>query len=186
MTLRSGRRRLRGFAPVARADARVLVLGSMPGGASLAAGRYYAHPRNAFWPIFADLLHWPADADYAARTRALTAAGIALWDVVRECHREGSLDADIDAGSIRINDFAGFFRTHPHIACIACNGGAAERLFRSRVLPVLRTRPWPTVGVEPVLLRLPSTSPAHAARDFAGKRAAWRAALAPYLAAAAR
>lgn len=182
MTAPPARRRLRGFPPIARADARVLILGSMPGGASLAAARYYAHPRNTFWPIIGALLDWPADADYAARSQWLCEAGIALWDVLRECHREGSLDTAIEPGSMRLNDFSGFLRRHQQIRCIACNGTLAERLFRTQALPVLRRELWTGhAAAEPTLLRLPSTSPAHAGRSHAAKLEAWRAALSPWL-----
>jgi hypoxanthine-DNA glycosylase len=182
MTAPPARRRLRGFPPIERADARVLILGTMPGAASLAAARYYAHRRNAFWPIMEALLHWPAGADYETRTGWLRDAGIALWDVLRECHREGSLDTAIESDSMRLNDFVGFFRAHRHIRCVACNGTAAERLFRAQALPALRQRLWSAGdAAEPVLLRLPSTSPAHAGRRLEAKLDAWREALAPWL-----
>lgn len=164
---------VRSFPPVARPDARVLVLGSMPGAASLAAGRYYAHPRNAFWPIVAALGGAPANADYEQRTAALVARGLALWDVLQACEREGSLDAAIDLATAATNDFAAFFRAHPQIVAVACNGGTAHEVFRRRVLPTL---PKP-----PVVLKLPSTSPAHAGVAFAQKLAAWRRALAIFL-----
>jgi hypoxanthine-DNA glycosylase len=126
-----------GFPPVARHDARVLVLGSMPGAASLAAGRYYAHPRNAFWPIAGALFGFGADAPYDERLAGLTAAGVALWDVLAACERPGSLDAAIDRATARTNDFVAFFAAHPRLSAVACNGGAAHELFRRRVLPRL-------------------------------------------------
>jgi len=157
--------KLRGFPPVAASDARVLVLGSMPSLASLAAGEYYAHPRNAFWPIMGELLGFDSKAPYAVRTRALSKARIALWDVIVTCVREGSLDANI-AQAVP-NDIHGFLRRHPGIRTVFFNGTAAATLFRRLVEP----------GLERPLdcHRLPSTSPAHAARSFAKKLAAWRA-----------
>ncbi|OYD55730.1 DNA-deoxyinosine glycosylase [Thauera propionica] len=159
--------RLRSFAPVARADARVLVLGSMPGAASLAAAEYYAHPRNAFWPIMGALFGAGPALPYAERLQRLNAAGIALWDVIAACERDGSLDSAIAPDSVEPNDFARLFRDCPHIAHVFFNGTAAETAFRRHVrgriaLPTLR------------FTRLPSTSPAHAARGFDAKLAAWQ------------
>lgn len=162
--------RIHGFPPVTGRDAHTLILGSMPGQASLDAGRYYAHPRNAFWPILCDLLGLDPDATYAARTRALARAGLALWDVVASCERAGSLDAAIVPGSIIANDFAGFLARHHRITRVCFNGGTAERLFRRHVLPDLR-------NFDATLIRLPSTSPAHAAMTLARKRERWRVAL---------
>lgn len=160
------------FAPLSRRDARVLVLGSMPGQASLSARQYYAHPRNAFWPIMAELLGLDASASYPQRTRALTAGGVALWDVLAECRRPGSLDAAIDPASVVVNDVAGFLRRHPKLHAIFFNGATAESLFRRHILPTLQTGGLTTRSL--TLARLPSTSPAHAALDRAAKLAAWR------------
>lgn len=168
---------VRSFAPVARADARVLILGSMPGEASLAAGRYYAHPRNAFWPIVAALCGFAAAAPYEHRLAALQERGIALWDVLQSCERAGSLDGDIDRASAQPNDFAAFFASHQHLAAVLCNGGTAFALFTRRVRPILAA---PLAALPCV--QLPSTSPAHAGRTLAQKLAAWRRVLAPHLA----
>ena len=151
------------FPPLVGRNARVLVLGSMPGVASLAAGQYYAHPRNAFWPIMATLLGFDPALPYPERATRLTAAGIALWDVLHACSRPGSLDSAIDHESAEANDFAAFFFAHPHIGHVFFNGTAAATLFR-------RHCPEQTLTV----VRLPSTSPAHAGRNFADKLAAWQ------------
>src|SRR5574343_772220 len=106
---------IRSFPPVAAPDARRLILGSMPGEASLSAGQYYAHPRNAFWRIMGDLLGAGPALPYPARLARLTAAGIALWDVVADCERRGSLDAAIVRESVQANNFRHFFAEHPGI-----------------------------------------------------------------------
>jgi double-stranded uracil-DNA glycosylase len=103
---------LQGFAPIGDRHATRLILGSMPGAASLDAARYYAHPRNAFWPMIEAVWNIPVALDYAARVRALRAAGVSVWDVLANCRRSSSLDAHIEQDSIVVNDFAGFFRRH--------------------------------------------------------------------------
>lgn len=149
-------------------DARVLILGSMPGQASLAAGQYYAHPRNAFWPILAAYCGVPADAPYAERVAALSRSRIALWDVLQSCTRPGSLDSAIS--DPEPNDFAGLFRRCPQVDTILFNGGAAAALFARHVLPGLANPPAQRII-------LPSTSPAHAAKSLVAKQVAWHAAL---------
>jgi len=141
----------------------------MPGSASLAAAEYYAHRHNAFWRIMAALFGAAADAPYAVRLAALQGHRVALWDVLAACQRPGSLDAHIDPDSIVVNDLAGFLCRHGHIRAVYFNGTTAATLYRRHVLPQLdeRQRGLPAI-------RLPSTSPAHAARGFAAKLAAWR------------
>ncbi len=160
------------FPPVADPDARVLVLGSMPGERSLRAGEYYAHERNAFWRIMGDLLGAGPEQPYARRLEKLKAAGVALWDVIADCERYGSLDSDIVGSSVRVNDFLAFFAVHRSIDRVFFNGGAAEASFLRHVLPGL-------AGRNLLLTRLPSTSPAHAARGYGEKLAAWSAIVVP-------
>jgi len=156
---------LQGFAPVARADARKLILGSMPGVASLDANQYYAFARNAFWEIMGDLFNAGPEIDYHSRLPILTANHIALWDVIQACQRPGSLDSAIMPDSMISNDFNSFFVQHPHIRQIFFNGQKAANLFKKEVLPKLQG--------DFELLTLPSTSPAHAAISYADKLAAW-------------
>lgn len=162
--------RISSFAPVADAHARLLVLGSMPGVASLRARQYYAHPRNLFWPFVGEALGFDPALPYDARLHALQAGGVALWDVLESCERPGSLDAAIDLATHQANDFQAFFAAHPGIGRVLFNGATAEACFRRDVLPRIDAR-------RLALLRLPSTSPANAAIPLAKKRAAWRAAL---------
>ena len=161
-------RRVRSFPPIVAADARVLILGSMPGVASLQANRYYAHPRNQFWPILGELLGFDPQGDYALRVQSLQRAGIAVWDVLAECEREGSLDSAIDRRSEFPNDIPGLLAAHPSIRRILLNGQKAATSLR---------RHFPSVAVE--CITLPSTSPAHASIDPARKRSAWAGVLMP-------
>lgn len=158
------------FSPVARADARVLILGSMPGTLSLSQHQYYAHPRNTFWTMMAQLFGFNADMAYADRLQALQLHKLALWDVIRRCEREGSLDSNISNASIISNDFAGFFAEHPHIQHIFFNGSCAYQEYHKRVKPTLAQQ-WQTVACT----RLPSTSPALASLTFEQKLSAWSA-----------
>jgi double-stranded uracil-DNA glycosylase len=164
--------RIQGFPPIVRPGARLLVLGSMPGVASLAAGEYYAHPRNLFWPIMGELTGFDPEAGYAQRTAALAAAGVALWDVVGSCVRPGSLDAAIDDDSIFANDFAAFLGQYRCIARVCFNGRKAESAWRRHVKANLP----PSRNLEYRLL--PSTSPAHAGMSYRRKLQVWRSAIA--------
>ncbi|WP_295687356.1 DNA-deoxyinosine glycosylase [uncultured Nevskia sp.] len=160
------------FAPLEPPSARLLILGSMPGIASLRAQQYYGHPRNQFWPMMEALFGVRANAAYAERIAGLLAQGIALWDVLRACERPGSLDSSIVRGSEQANDFAGFLDRHPQLKTIALNGGTARDAFHRHVLPTLGER---LSAIR--LIALPSTSPANASINAAAKRAAWAALL---------
>jgi double-stranded uracil-DNA glycosylase len=155
------------FEPVAQADARILILGSMPGRDSLRAAQYYAHPRNTFWRIMADILHFDAGVPYQNRTAALSAARIALWDVLHSCRRPGSLDSSIEANTVVVNDFQSFFLRYAGINAVIFNGSKAEHYYVRRVLPHLDANP-------PLYFRAPSTSPAHASLSYARKLEIWR------------
>ena len=158
---------VKSFAPIENADAKILILGSMPGDASLKANQYYAHPRNLFWRIMGELLNTDPDLPYNQRTEALKLSRIALWDVLRSCRRKGSLDSKIDHGSLVPNNFVAFFRHHPKITHVFFNGAKAEECYRKHVQPI--------AGIEPIeYLRLPSTSPANASTSFERKLEAWR------------
>lgn len=165
------------FPPIEDAKARVLILGSMPGKKSLADGQYYAHQQNLFWRILGEVTGADPALPYAARVRALKSCGIALWDVLESCAREGSLDSAIDDASISANDFVSFYRAHPRIAQVLFNGAKAEACYRKHVLPLLAD--WPGA---PSYRRLPSTSPANASMSRAHKQREWKEALAQALA----
>ena len=154
-----------GFAPVARSDARMLILGSMPGAASLEADQYYAFQRNVFWKIMGDLFGAGPELDYPTRLQQLISNHIALWDVIASCYRLGSLDSAISEDGLATNDFNGFFNQHPHITHVYFNGQKAAGLYKKKVAPNLKGHY--------EYLALPSTSPAHAARSYATKLEAW-------------
>ena len=155
------------FAYVADSDARILILGSIPGRESLKAERYYAHPRNQFWKIMRTLLGFASDTPYADRLLELQRQGIALWDVMHSCQRAGSLDASIEPDSIQANDFVTFFQGHAPIRRVFFNGATAQTTYNKHVLPRLPALPLR-------YLRLPSTSPAHASLSFARKLDDWK------------
>ena len=156
------------FPPIATRTSRVLVLGSMPGSASLLAGRYYAYPHNAFWQIMGELFGASPKIAYEQRILLLKRAGLAVWDVMASCVRKGSLDSDIDEASIVPNDFPAFFDAHPQIGHVFFNGAKAEACFLRYVSLQISDR-----GLK--FTRLPSTSPAHASSSLEKKLRAWRA-----------
>jgi hypoxanthine-DNA glycosylase len=153
---------LQGLPPVADRHTRLLVLGSFPGAASLAAQQYYAHPRNQFWPLLSALCAFELHGlTYANRLQRMVASGVGLWDVYAACQREGSLDSAIEQAEP--NDLAGLAARLPALRAIAHNGGESARAMRI-------TR---QLGVP--VHRLPSTSPANASWSFERKLASWRA-----------
>jgi hypoxanthine-DNA glycosylase len=150
------------FPAVVDASTRVLILGSLPGDASLAAGQYYGHPRNAFWRLLEAVLATPLVAlSYEDRLAALLSHGVGLWDVIAQARRPGSLDAAIQDATA--NDLVTLVDTLPALRCVAFNGGTAAKLGGKLIAGRLPT------------LALPSSSPAHAARSFAEKAEAWAA-----------
>lgn len=162
---------IQGFPPISQVDAHTLILGSMPSRESLSQQRYYAHPRNSFWPIVCELLGMNS-TDYAQRAELLKSSGMALWDVLQACFRNSSLDSDIDDSTIVTNDFESFFKKHKQIERVFFNGAKAESVYLRHVLPGL-----PDQFTRISLQRLPSTSPANAGMTVTQKRQAWRAIL---------
>ena len=161
-----------GFPPIADKNAQIVILGSMPSVKSLEQQQYYAHPRNAFWSIMSALFDLEKELDYSQRCEQLITNNIAIWDVLKSCQRQGSLDKDIEKNSLIANDFNAFFQHHPNIQHILFNGGKAEHVFKQYVEPLLEA------SFQHIRqTRLPSTSPAHAAITFEQKRVYWEKAL---------
>jgi hypoxanthine-DNA glycosylase len=158
-----------GFAPIAGANACVLVLGTLPSRKSLEQQQYYGHPQNAFWRIMDELFGAGPAISYEERKATLIRNGIAVWDVLAASIRPGSMDSSIDAETARPNDIQAFFVSQPALRLVCFNGKAAASLFRRLVAPTLET------GSNKLTFHtLPSTSPAHAAMRFEDKLARWR------------
>ncbi len=155
---------LHGLPPVVDARTRIVILGSFPGAASLAAREYYAHPQNLFWRIVGEVLEQPLrELAYRQRLQALLAAGLGLWDVYGSCAREGSLDSAIRSATP--NDFARLRRLAPQLRRVCHNGKTSARfatLF---------------AGLDLEVQVLPSTSPAYASLGYDQKFARWKSAL---------
>jgi len=154
---------LQGLPPISNKKARILVLGSFPGPMSLKKQEYYGHPQNAFWKIMDDLVG--ATGSYQSRCRQLKARGIALWDVLGACERQGALDTKIRKPVP--NDLQGFITRHKGLRKVCLNGRKAEALYRKHFGKRIPLK----------AVYLPSTSPAHAAVRHDGKLRAWRKAL---------
>ncbi|MFK5949542.1 MAG: DNA-deoxyinosine glycosylase [Methylococcales bacterium] len=157
-----------GFLPIADKSAKILILGSMPSTASLTKQQYYAHPRNAFWPIMLALYNHSPELPYQQRKQLLIAKHIAVWDVLQSCCREGSLDSAIKVESIKINDFQLFFSQHPKLKTVCFNGSKAETVYKKQALPkILKDFTYLKYH------KLPSTSPAYAAMSLQQKTIIW-------------
>ncbi len=144
------------FPPIANPSAEILILGSMPGLASLKANQYYAHPRNGFWRILANIYGFNAEFSYENRVKSLIASKVAVWDVLKSCERQGSLDSAIIKHSRLCNDFETFLKQHPNIQLIAFNGKEAEKIFNRLVLPKTESL---TISKNFINVYLPSSSP---------------------------
>jgi len=156
--------RIAGLSLVVGDSPRVLILGSFPSRMSLSASEYYGNPRNHFWHIAGSLLGFDPALPYAARVAELMGHGIALWDMVHSCRREGS--ADLQIRNPVYNDLTGFLLIHPTIRFVALNGMAAGRFWHTATALSV-PRPKVTVMV------LPSTSPANARLSLAEKEQRW-------------
>jgi double-stranded uracil-DNA glycosylase len=158
---------LTAFPPILPAHPHTLILGTMPGIRSLQEGQYYAHPHNQFWQLMGDVYGAGPWLSYERRVDILKREGVAVWDVLQACEREGSLDSAIK--NPVINDFEGFYRDHPSIERVVFDSLTAEKLYKRLALPVV------TKALD--YRRVPSPSPAHARVSYEAKLALWREAL---------
>ncbi len=156
------------FMPLVGKNAKVLILGSMPGERSLAENQYYAHPRNCFWFILSQLFGFDVDADYQTRANLVTKRGISIWDVLKTCRRDGSLDSAIKPASVIVNNIDLFLCENFNIKTIFFNGAKAEELYKKHILPSISGE-----FKKLNLIRLPSTSPAFAAMRPQEKLVEW-------------
>jgi len=149
--------------PIVNRQARVLILGSMPGARSLQMRQYYAHPQNHFWPLVFALFDQPQPAEYAQKVAFLLKKRIALWDVLESCRRQGSSDASII--NEKVNDLVGFLHSYPSIKTVIFNGSKAYELFRRN----FGFEQFPLIN----FLKFPSTSPANT-QKLAQKLERWK------------
>ena len=157
--------RIFGFAPVYREDAQLLILGSMPSVESLHQSFYYAHPRNAFWPMMAEILDEDVPRSIDEKKAMLIRHRIALWDTVHSCLRQGSLDSAIR--SAQANDFETLYHRCPNIRHVLFNGAAAQQLYQKLVA---------RQDARFIFRRMPSTSPAYTLK-YTSKLSAWQQAV---------
>ncbi len=150
------------FPSISNKEARVLVLGTMPGIASLELNQYYGHSRNVFWKLMFTILEEPFSLDYEVRKQLALKNHIAIWDVLQACVREGSLDSAIEQEIP--NDFDLFFKEHPNIEHIVFNGQKAAKFFKQYV----------RVSKNYKQVTVPSTSPANAGVSFEQKLKEWQ------------
>ena len=158
------------FPPQVGAGCKVLVLGTVPSLRSLEMRQSYAHPHNLFWPFMGELYDAGPALPYAERIERLHAAGVGIWDVLKDCHRPGSLDSSILAASEVPNDIPGLLADYPTIRAIALNGGKAQQVFARRILPAIPAERRDALAI----LALPSTSPANASIPRDVKLERWR------------
>lgn len=159
--------RVHSFEPVIGVDPRILILGSMPGVVSLQATQYYGNPRNAFWSILAELFGIKIDCEYEQRIEQVSRLPLILWDTIKTCHREGSLDSNIQKHQLEANDIPALLNQYPDVVLVVFNGATSEKYFRQLVKPEL------SEGSNLAFIKMPSTSPANAGSSFEQKLAAW-------------
>ncbi len=154
--------------PIIGRNPRIIILGSMPGIISINAAQYYANPRNLFWMVLADLFSIDIDCSYESKVLQMQQLPMIVWDTLKTCHREGSLDSKILNTDIEANDIATLLKQFPTVQAIAFNGNASAKYFDRLVKPQLPK----DLDIE--LLKMPSTSPANAGMKRAQKLETWR------------
>lgn len=164
---------LTGLAPIIGKRPEILILGSMPSQSSLQKQQYYGHPRNAFWPLLARLLGVELTKDYDANVNFAIQNKVAIWDVIAQCERQGSLDSAIIKGTETLNPIIELLDNTPSIRAIGLNGGLAATLFSRHC------RPYFDLASGVISHTLPSTSPANARINFDAKCKAWKVLFAP-------
>ena len=159
------------FSAVCDANTKLLILGSLPGKKSIAEQQYYAHPRNALWPIICSWMQMPVSLSYQERLRAALKRGLGFWDVVAEAERPGSLDSNIASSTVQYNSIDQLIQSSPNLKGIILNGGAAMTLFRRAGFDRFASER------DVDFFQLPSTSPANASMTLYEKRVAWHSVL---------
>lgn len=156
-----------GFPPIVGLNPKILILGSMPSQKSLEKQQYYGHPQNAFWKIMAKAFGFSENLEYYQKTKLVKENGIAIWDVIHCCTRSGSLDSSIQKDTIVENKIPELLEQFPGIQKILCNGGTSHQLFLKHF------KIWSTAHPEIEIIKMPSTSPAHASLNFEQKYDVW-------------
>jgi hypoxanthine-DNA glycosylase len=159
---------IEGFQLLADVNAKILILGTMPSVKSLDKQQYYGNSQNVFWRIMEALFNEESCLEYEQKKELLMSRHIALWDVLKFCERQGSLDASIKKETMEANDFVTLFAKLPKLTHVFFNGAMAESCFKKSVFPFVQEL-YPTISY----LKLPSTSPAYAAMRFEDKLRAW-------------
>jgi hypoxanthine-DNA glycosylase len=154
--------------PIIGRNPRIIILGSMPGIISINAIQYYANPRNLFWMVLADLFGIDINCSYESKVQQVQQLPIIIWDTLKSCHREGSLDSKILSTDLEANDIGALLKQFPTVQAIAFNGGASAKYFDRLVKPQLSK----DLSVE--LFKMPSTSPANAGMKQQQKLEIWR------------
>lgn len=158
---------LSSFEPLIDKNTHTLIIGTMPGVASLAAKEYYANPRNVLWQIISELFNdGKTFENYDDKKNCLLRNGIGLWDSLQNCNREGSLDTNIkDAVP---NDFETLLVQYSHVKKLLFNGKKAYELFKRFHGGILENV---------TCFIMPSTSPANASVPRQIKSEQWKNAL---------